>query len=76
VLDYGLHKEICSYRLEDGDIFTALKYTHRKKGIFVVTCHLHNMDEQKKTRLTHLITAAQRLGAEYIHPSAMYESAA
>jgi hypothetical protein len=49
LLDFGRHKELCSYRLEDEDVFEGLSYAHKKKGIFVVVVHVHTLTNEKKT---------------------------
>lgn len=72
VLDFGAHKELCSYRLEDADIFEGLQYTHKKDGIFVVVAHLHFYTPEKKERLMRLIKEAQQFGAEFVTPSEIF----
>ena len=72
ILDFGAHKEACSYRLEDTDVFDGLAYAHRKNGIFVVVTHLHFYTEEKKERLTRLIQKAREYGAECVPPSALF----
>ncbi len=74
VLDFGKHKEVCSYRLEDEDVFDGLQYAHDKNGVFVVVTHLHFYTDEKKARLRKLIEQARRLGAQFILPSALLES--
>lgn len=59
VLDFGAHKEACSYRIEDDDVFDGLDYAHQKDGIFVVVTHLHFFTEEKKQRLSRLIRMAR-----------------
>lgn len=72
VLDFGKHKELCSYRLEDEDVFEGLAYAHRKNGIFVVVTHLHFYTDDKKARLLELIKKASEYGAEFVPPSAVF----
>ncbi len=72
VLDFGKHKELCSYRLEDDDVFEGLAYAHRKNGVFVVVTHLHFYTEEKKERLRSLIEKAREYGAEFIFPSVAF----
>ncbi len=72
VLNFGKHKELCSYRLEDSDLFTGLEYAHKKNGIFVVVTHLHYFDEEKKALLEKCIARAQELGAEFVLPSTLF----
>ena len=72
VLNFGLHKELCSYRLEDADVFAGLEYVHRHNGIFVVVTHLHYYDTEKKARLLQLIARARELGAEFVRPSTIF----
>ncbi|MDB5195567.1 MAG: hypothetical protein JWO84_751 [Parcubacteria group bacterium] len=72
VLDFGKHKEVCSYRLEDTDVFDGMEYAHRKKGIFVVVTHLHFFNEEKKARLLQVIKRANELNAEFVPPSALF----
>lgn len=73
VLDFGRHKEVCSYRLEDIDVFTGLTYAHRKKGVFVVVTHLHFFNKEKEDRLLQLIQKARELGAEFVPPSRLFK---
>ena len=73
VLNFGLHKEVCSYRLEDTDVFEGLAYAHKKKGIFVVVTHVHTLNEKKKRLLMSLIEKARDYGAEFVRPSALFE---
>lgn len=72
VLDFGKHKEACSYRLEDTDVFEGLAYANEKNGIFVVVTHLHFYTEEKKKRLLQLIEKAREYGAEFVAPSALF----
>lgn len=72
VLDFGRHKEVCSYRLEDTDVFEGLRYTHEKNGIFVVVTHLHFFTEEKKNRLLELIEKARDYNAEFVLPSDIF----
>lgn len=72
VLDFGKHKEACSYRLEDLDLFEGLAYAHERDGIFVVVTHLHYYTPEKKERLRALIAHARTLGAEFVPPSALF----
>ncbi len=72
VLNFGRHKEMCSYRLEDPDVFAGLEYAHRTQGIFVVVTHLHFYDAEKKARLLQLTVRARELGAEFVRPSTIF----
>lgn len=72
VLDFGKHKEVCSYRLEDTDVFEGLRYAHKHDGIFVVVAHVHTYTQKKKERLMRLISEARSLGAEFTAPSALF----
>ena len=72
VLDFGKHKEVCSYRLEDTDIFDGLTYAQRKNGIFIVVAHLHHYTAEKKERLMQLIEKAREYDAEFVAPSALF----
>ena len=72
VLDFGKHKEVCSYRLEDPDLFEGLKYAHDKDGVFVVVAHVHFYTDEKKARLLKLIDEARKLGAEFVVPSSVF----
>jgi peptidoglycan/xylan/chitin deacetylase (PgdA/CDA1 family) len=72
VLNFGKHKEVCSYRLEDTDVFEGLDYVHEKNGIFVVVTHIHFFNEEKKARLLKLIEKARSLGAEFVLPSGIF----
>jgi hypothetical protein len=72
VLNFGRHKELCSYRLEDADIFNGLEYAHKKSGIFVVVVHVHTLNSEKKERLNSLIRRAQELSAEFVKPSSVF----
>jgi len=73
VLDFGKHKEICSYRLEDVDVFEGLEYIHQKNGVFVVVVHLHSYDQTKKEILKKLIDIGIEYGAEFVHPSRIFQ---
>jgi peptidoglycan/xylan/chitin deacetylase (PgdA/CDA1 family) len=72
VLNFGKHKEACSYRLEDADVFDGLAYTHKKNGVFVVVTHLHFYNDEKKQRLLKLIAQAKALGAEFVLPNSIF----
>lgn len=72
VLNFGKHKEVCSYRLEDTDVFEGLDYAHKKDGIFVVVTHLHFYTDEKKERLLHIIARARELDAEFVTPSSLF----
>jgi hypothetical protein len=72
VLDFGLHKEVCSYRLEDTDVFDGLAYAHKKGGVFVVVTHLHFYTDEKKRLLLELIKQAEAYGAEFVPPSTLF----
>lgn len=72
VLDFGLHKEICSYRLEDEDVFDGLEYVNQKKGIFVVVTHLHFYTDEKKIRLLELIKIAKEYDSEFVFSSSVF----
>jgi peptidoglycan/xylan/chitin deacetylase (PgdA/CDA1 family) len=72
VLDFGKHREVCSYRLEDSDVFEGLAYAHRKDGVFVVVTHLHFYTPEKKQRLLDLIAKGRELDAEFVAPSALF----
>ena len=72
VLDFGGHKEACSYRLEDTDIFSGLDYVQKKNGIFVVVTHLHALTTDKKERLLELIETAKEYNAEFVYPHELF----
>jgi hypothetical protein len=72
VLDFGKHKEACSYRLEDTDVFDGLEYVYKKNGVFVVVAHVHTLTLEKKERLMKLISRARELGAEFVRPSELF----
>lgn len=72
VINFGKHKEACSYRLEDEDVFDGLAYAKKKDGIFVVVTHLHFYTEEKKERLLELIEKAREYGAEFVAPSELF----
>ena len=72
VLDFGKHKEVCSYRLEDTDVFEGLVHTHENSGIFTLVVHVHTLNEEKKARLLKLIAKARELGAQFVLPSAVF----
>tara|TARA_R110000824_G_scaffold401771_1_gene615937 strand:+ start:590870 stop:591658 length:789 start_codon:yes stop_codon:yes gene_type:complete len=74
VLDFGKHKEVCSYRLEDTDVFQGLEYAYKKNGIFVVATHVHFYTEEKKERLLRLIHRARELNADFVYPSDLFDS--
>jgi hypothetical protein len=71
VLNFGKHREVCSYRLEDEDVFTGLAKLPAD-GVFVVVTHLHTYTEEKKRRLVELIEAARKRGAEFVRPSELF----
>lgn len=73
VLDFGLHKEVCSYRLEDHDVFEGLDYAHKKDGIFVVVTHLHFYTDEKKKVLRELIKKAREYNADFVLPSVLFK---
>ncbi len=72
VLNYGMHKEACSYRLEDEDVFEGLESAHERDGFFIVVLHVHSLTQEKKDRLTKLITRAQELNAEFVPPGELF----
>jgi hypothetical protein len=72
VLDFGKHKEVTSYRLEDPDVFEGLKHVHQNNGVFVVVAHVHSLNEEKKERLASLIKKACEYDAEFVAPSAVF----
>ncbi|MCR4276185.1 MAG: DUF2334 domain-containing protein [Candidatus Parcubacteria bacterium] len=72
VLDFGKHKEACSYRLEDTDVFDGLAYAKQKDGIFVVVTHLHFYTNEKKERLLRLIEKAREHGAAFVASSSLF----
>jgi hypothetical protein len=72
VLNFGKHKEACSYRLDDTDVFNGLAYAHKKNGIFVVVTHLHALTNEKKERLRQLINKARGYNAEYVYPHELF----
>jgi hypothetical protein len=72
VLDFGKHKEACSYRLEDADIFDGLAYAKQKDGVFVVVTHLHFFTDEKKERLLRLIGKARELSATFSYPRELF----
>ncbi len=72
VLDFGKHKEVCSYRLEDSDVFEGLSYASKKDGIFVVVVHLHFYTDEKKKTLRRLIKKAREYGAEFVAPNTLF----
>jgi hypothetical protein len=72
VLNYGKHKEVCSYRLEDPDIFEGLNYAHSKNGVFVVVAHLHFYTPEKKELLLKLLKEARELGADFVSPGTIF----
>ena len=73
VLDFGRHKEACSYRLEDVDVFQGLEQAAKENGVFVVVAHLHFYTQEKKDKLAKLIERARALGAEFVLPSKLFE---
>lgn len=73
MLSFGKHKEVCSYRLEDRDVFDGLEYAHRENGIFVVVTHLHYYTQEKKELLLRLIKEAQRMNAEFVPAGALFK---
>jgi len=72
VLNFGRHQEVCSYRLEDTDVFEGLEYVHKKDGIYVVVTHLHFYTDEKKERLLKVIERAKELGADFVRPSTLF----
>ncbi len=73
VLNFGKHKEMCSYRLEDTDVFEGLAYAQKRDGIFVVVTHLHFYTEEKKERLLALVKKAKEYGAEFVPPKSIFD---
>ena len=74
VFGFGGHREMCSYRLEDPDIFAGLDYVNKRDGVFVVVCHLHYFDEKKKNRLNDLIAKARAFGAQFSLPGEIFKT--
>ncbi len=72
VLDFGEHKEVCTYRLEDADVFEGLEYVRKQDGIFVVVAHVHSFTPEKKERLARLISVGREYGAEFVRPSELF----
>ncbi|MDE2057931.1 MAG: hypothetical protein KGI78_03705, partial [Patescibacteria group bacterium] len=72
ILDFGKHREACSYRLEDPDVFAGLEDAHGQGGVFVVVTHLHFYTEEKKARLLALVRRARELDAEFVPPAALF----
>jgi hypothetical protein len=72
ILDFGKHKEMTSYRLEDPDIMMGLDYVHRKNGVFVVVTHLHGYTDEKKRLLLKLVEKARGYHAEFVRPSTIF----
>lgn len=72
VLDFGKHKEVCTYRLEDEDVFEGLQYAYRRNGIFVVVVHVHGFTHEKKEQLARLISTARSYDAEFVKPSDLF----
>lgn len=72
VLDFGKHREACSYRLEDKDVFKGLKDAHKHNGNFIVVVHLHFYDEEKKARLLQLIERGRSLGVTFVRASDLF----
>lgn len=72
VLDFGAHKEACSYRLEDTDVFDGLAYAKQKDGVFVVVTHLHFYTDEKKERLLRLIEKAREYNADFVTPNSLF----
>lgn len=72
LLNFGKHKELCSYRLEDPDVFEGLEQMKKANGIFVVVAHVHTLNEDKKERLRQLIDRARSLGAEFVGPNDVF----
>lgn len=72
VLDFGKHKEMCSYRIEDLDVFDGLDRANKRDGNFVVVNHLHNFDASKKEKLVRLIQKARTFKAEFVYPSDLF----
>ena len=73
ILDFGTHKEACSYRIEHSTVFKGLEYASRKNGVFIVVTHLHDFSVEKKEKLKLLIRRAQELNAEFVYPSNLFE---
>ncbi|MDR3546816.1 MAG: hypothetical protein P4M11_00835 [Candidatus Pacebacteria bacterium] len=72
VLNFGSHKELCSYRLEDPDIFKGLEYVLKKGGIFVVVAHVHGLSDEKVQKLKKLIDKGRASGATFVRPSEVF----
>jgi len=74
VLDFGRHKEVCTYRLEDEDVFEGLQYAYRQDGIFVVVAHVHSFTRGKKEQLAKLIATARSYDAEFVAPGSLFRN--
>lgn len=74
VIDFGKHKEMCSYRLEDEDIFDGLEAAHAVGGNFVAVTHLHTYTDEKVVRLEKLINRASELGADFVKPNNIFNT--
>jgi peptidoglycan/xylan/chitin deacetylase (PgdA/CDA1 family) len=72
VLNFGRHKEMCSYRLEDPDVFDGLQYVKEKDGVFVVVVHVHTLTSEKKELLMRLIAKAKEYDAEFVAPRTIF----
>jgi peptidoglycan/xylan/chitin deacetylase (PgdA/CDA1 family) len=72
VLDFGQHQEMCSYRIEDPDVYDGLEYVKRMDGTFVITMHVHDFSEGKKQRLMELVRKAEVCGAQFVRASEIF----
>lgn len=72
VLNYGKHKEMRSFRLEDAGIFEGFKHAQDKNGIFVVVVHLHYYTKEKKGLLLKLIDRAKNYSAEFVKAGSIF----
>ena len=70
----GSHQEAYSYRIELGlnRLLEGLSYAQTHGNHFVVTLHIHDMDDEKKRTLIQLIDAAKNAGAAFIYPRELF----
>lgn len=72
VVDFCRHKELCSYRIEDKDVFEGLNFALEKDGVFVVVVHHQDFSEEKKQILLRLIDIARKGGAKFVKSESIF----
>lgn len=75
LLNLKEHKEAYCCRLKDNNLDRLerdLAYIDKKGGIFVITNHIHNMNNQRRKNLHRLISLGKKLGFSFCKPSELF----